>query len=149
MKSAIIIVILIIGVMTAACSSDSKPRYIDECYYDHCGEGVECGLCHPLANMELAVAAFMTAPDMPIRDLTNDHRIASITQCGTVASFSDCTQHVKKLITNSPGSEVQPLTDFMNKYDGNTFDNLKYWYCVYPGGRLVGFTDDGINIKDL
>ncbi len=97
-----------------------------------------------LANVELSVAACMASPDRPIRDLTDDPRIASITQCNTEArnwlevddpEDESLTQDVTTLIKINPGPDVNPLTDFTND---DSFDN---WYCVYDNGRVIGFTD--------
>ncbi len=105
-----------------------------------------------LANVELAVSACMTAPDIPIRDLVADARISSAVLCNPYAdAFVETlaadpefgnyslTQDVNILIsvdTTYSGTPIQSLTDFTN---ADTFDN---WYCVDDEGRVVGFTDE-------
>ncbi len=129
MKKAII-GMLVTTLMLAACSSGNGE--------DQCGNQTE------LADVELSVAACMAAPDVPIRDLSADSRIACFTKCGTVPAFTDCTQNVNSLIVINPGSDVQALTDFTN-----TTEFFNRWYCVTNEGRITGFTDNGLNIREI
>ncbi len=102
-----------------------------------------------LANVELAVAAFMAAPDVPIRDLVADARISSAVLCNPYADafvktlaadpeFGNysLTQDVNILIsvdTTYSGTPIQSLTDFTSD------EEFKHWYCVGPERRVVGF----------
>ncbi len=128
--------ILLVLMMLIACSSDSEPRYADVCNSGTCDDSVCCDCLPPLAKVELAIASFMASPDVPITDLENDPRVSSFTQCGSAASFGDCTQNVDKFLKVSPGTQTQSFVDFV---DG---DRFKYWYCLYPDGRVEGFTDE-------
>ncbi len=136
----LLVVIAILGIL-AAVVIPAVTQFI--------GSGEEESAQTELANVELAVAAMMAAPDTPIRDLSGDARIdwANSSDCTVGAAvFGDCTQTVDSLIalSGSPGT-AQPLSDFTN---ANTFNN---WYCVFADGKVAGFTDidPHDNIRDL
>ncbi len=114
-----------------------------------------------LANVELAVAACMAAPDIPIRDLLADARVGTPVICDPSADANvktlatdpadgdySLTYDVNTLMpvnSNCTGTPMQPLTNFTN---ANQFDN---WYCVYPDGRVVGFIsiEPFTNIREI
>ncbi len=114
-----------------------------------------------LANIELSVATFMVAPDIPIYDLVADARIGNPVICGPYADAEveelstnlawevySLTQDVDSLIPVNPnytGVPIQHLTDFTN---ANQFDN---WYCVHPDGKVEGFIsmEPLTNIREL
>ncbi len=111
----LIIGVLIVMAMLAACSSDKG-------YEGPCGNQTE------LANVELAVSAYMYAPDAPIRDLAIDERVGTPVFCDSRADANvkqlnldpalndfSLTRDVDTLIPVNPtyaGTPMQPLTDF-------------------------------------
>ncbi len=133
----LIVSVLIVAVMLAACSCGDS---------GHKEESAQT----ELANVELSVAAFMAAPDVPIRDLSTDTRILSYVSCTTPVTVpngdaddtemlaASYTRTVDDLINvdeaYTGGVPAQPLTDFTNV---DTVDN---WYCVYDDGKVASFS---------
>jgi len=116
----VVVVMILIGMMVVGCGENKTEN-------SRHGE---------LWDVELAVAAFMAAPDSLVTNLITDPRIASITRCGTVASYNDCTHDVNTLIEVEPDSELAPLRQF------TITDTFHSCYCVYPDGSVVGFSDN-------
>ncbi len=137
----LLVVIAILGIL-AAVVIPAVTQFI--------GAGEEESAQTELANVELAVAACMAAPDVPIRylgpddasvtpALVADPRVAGATLCAAGAAAQDpgpgavATRDVNTLINVVAGTDAQLLSDFTN---ANTFDNS---YCVGPEGRVVGW----------
>ena len=143
-----VMLVLISGiVILTACSSNTGcfDEYADACRPPDCDDcSWSCGTA--LHRMELAVVSVMADPDIPVRDLTTDPRIISITQCGTFPMINDCTRDANALILDRPDSGLLPLREYLACGEYNTFE---YWYCVHPDGGVECFLEDGSNVRGL
>ncbi len=78
-----------------------------------------------LANMELAIAALMAAPDQPIRDLQNDPRVIRF-----VNSAKEATNDMSNSGLIIVDKSVLPLSEFLNA------SRSKHYYWVESNGRV-------------
>ena len=80
-----------------------------------------------LANVELAVAAMMADPDIPVRSLETDERILDFAGTETDAT-NDMTNG--GLVTIAEGSDVNPPSEYL------AWEWTEYAYWVQADGRV-------------